>query len=699
MSLLLPLGLLGLLSLVVLFIIYIIKPNYQQKLLSSTFVWKLSLKYQKKRLPINKLRNLLILLCQILIFVLLAFILTQPAVPDEQKLSSKEKVIVIDASASMLATTRYDDEHYTRFDEAVDGVIDLVGKTFKDDGKLTIILAGTNAIIFEDKEISADMYDVVDTNDNAPIGSEVANRTNETENVTKQFYRVGADMETAVMQRLAELKSVCDDSYNPLACTFGSADIEGAMKMAGDITTENPLAEVYLFTGKKYLNNNGVTVVDVSRGAQEVNVAVLNLRAELDEGYYTFYADVVSYGENVEVNVDFLINVNVFGNDAEYVRPIEASFNRQLISGEVTTVIFDTNGPDRQVSEYVVAYSSASASIVFEGDAIIADNSVTLYGGVKPTLKVQYASPKPSIFFYSALMSIGNALRSRWDIEIDEVRGEDAVPQMSGYDLYIFEHAMPTEVPTDGVVFLVNPLPSQQTGVSYNTRLPNELGVMLDRTVAGVDKNLIAPDTHPLINYMNISKLLITSYSGISTYPEGYTTVMQCEGKPVFICKNTADEKIAIMTFSTAFSDIAVSFEFPTLIYNIFEYFIPSTFTQYIFDVNDQITFKARGTELELQSGGKTETIKEFPKEYVLKQVGNYTTTQTIFGVKNAITESFFVKIPADESNIDLVVDLMPGSVIKPVPTMTFDDLLVWFAAALVALLFVEWWLQSRSRI
>ena len=321
MSLLLPLGLLGLIGLLVLLIIYLIKPNYQQKLLSSTFVWKLSLKYQKKRLPINKLRNILLLICQILIIVFLALILTQPAVQEERHLSSKEKVIVIDASASMLATTLYDDEHYTRFEEAVDGAMELAEKTFADDGMLTVILAGSNATIFKDDDITDAIYDT----DKQADGTD--------EGAVAQFYRVKADSQIAVMQRMQELKSVVDGNNNPLACTYGSADIEGAMKIAEDITTENPLAEVYLFTGKKYLNSNGVKVVDVSRGAQEVNVAVLDLRAELEEGYYTFYADVVSYGENAEVDINFLINVNVFGADADYVRPVEAHFHRQLVSG------------------------------------------------------------------------------------------------------------------------------------------------------------------------------------------------------------------------------------------------------------------------------------------------------------------------------------------------------------------------------
>ena len=78
MTLLTPLGLLGLLGIVALIIIYIIRPNYQQKFVSTTFVWKLSLKYRKRKIPISKLRNILIIICQILILTGCAFILAQP---------------------------------------------------------------------------------------------------------------------------------------------------------------------------------------------------------------------------------------------------------------------------------------------------------------------------------------------------------------------------------------------------------------------------------------------------------------------------------------------------------------------------------------------------------------------------------------------------------------------------------------------
>ena len=53
MSWLTPIGFLGLIGLIILIIIYIIKPNYQQKFISSTFIWKLSLRYKKKKIPIT----------------------------------------------------------------------------------------------------------------------------------------------------------------------------------------------------------------------------------------------------------------------------------------------------------------------------------------------------------------------------------------------------------------------------------------------------------------------------------------------------------------------------------------------------------------------------------------------------------------------------------------------------------------------
>ena len=85
MSWLTPLGFLGLAGLIALIIIYIIKPNYQLKIVSSTFVWRLSLKLRKKKIPVNKLRNILLFICQVLIITSMAFLLAQPFIKKRKR--------------------------------------------------------------------------------------------------------------------------------------------------------------------------------------------------------------------------------------------------------------------------------------------------------------------------------------------------------------------------------------------------------------------------------------------------------------------------------------------------------------------------------------------------------------------------------------------------------------------------------------
>ena len=121
MTLLAPLGLLGLLGIVALIIIYIIKPNYQQKYISSTYVWKLSLKYRKKRIPVSKLRNILLIVCQILILTACASILAKPVKILLNKVEEREVIAILDASASMRTTL----DGETRFERAVGEVLEL----------------------------------------------------------------------------------------------------------------------------------------------------------------------------------------------------------------------------------------------------------------------------------------------------------------------------------------------------------------------------------------------------------------------------------------------------------------------------------------------------------------------------------------------------------------------------------------------
>ena len=78
MILLQPLGLLALLGIPVLLALFFLRPKYQQRALSSTFIWRLSQKYLQKYRLSQKLIRYLLLLCQALLVALAALILSQP---------------------------------------------------------------------------------------------------------------------------------------------------------------------------------------------------------------------------------------------------------------------------------------------------------------------------------------------------------------------------------------------------------------------------------------------------------------------------------------------------------------------------------------------------------------------------------------------------------------------------------------------
>jgi hypothetical protein len=80
---------------------------------------------------------------------------------------------------------------------------------------------------------------------------------------------------------------------------------------------------------------------------------------------------------------------------------------------------------------------------------------------------------------------------------------------------------------------------------------------------------------------------------------------------------------------------------------------------------------------------------------------GSYTVTQKPIGYNadedELIIENFFVNIPNSESNITKQVDQIPPASVEVVVEIEYQDLLFYFAIALVSLLFVEWILSSKK--
>lgn len=307
MKLLTPLGLLGLLGIAVLILIYVIKPNYQQKTVSSTFVWKLSLKYKKKRVQINKLRNVLLILCQVLVLTACALILAEPNRVVKAETDPSEVIAIIDSSASMRA--QKDGE--SRFERAVKKSLSLSEEVFSNGGLFSVILAD--------------------------------------ENPSFLLNRISAAEEDKVSAALEELLE--ED-----ACTYGASNMDAAIKLSENILNENPKAQIYLYTDTTYSYvPSTVNLVSVSETG-EWNVGILNARAEMEDNYYAFYVDLACYGQDIDVKLTVSVSGPNTSSSTENVKPTEFETIVKCSKDKTKTVIFKNEnevGKDTENTVYV----------------------------------------------------------------------------------------------------------------------------------------------------------------------------------------------------------------------------------------------------------------------------------------------------------------------------------------------------------
>ena len=640
MTWLTPIGFLGLIGLIILLLIYIIKPNFQNKVISSTFVWKLSLKYRKKRIPTSKLRNLLLILAQVLAICTCAAILAQPHVMSEDKIETyAEKIVILDASASML--TEHEGE--TRFDRAVSDIQTLAKEVFDNGSRITVILASGEASFV--------------------------------------CQRADGDSKKDVEEKLTAL-------LDPAAyqCSYGSADIAGAVKLAEEVTEKNPACDVLLYTGTTYIESGVIEVKnDVVVNESEWNLSILNASAELVEGYFEIKIDMACYGKDTNA----MVYVDVYNAEDENgaQRTMKYALNVRLTGDEVQTLVLSAD--EKRANEVLRAVAYDYVHIyVQETDSFSYDNTMYLYGGNAPTLRVQYVSSLPNPFFEAALYALRGQLRQDWNIDVKRVdlslREEY---EMEGFDIYIFEHAMPDAMPEDGLTILSNP-----------NKAPANSGFYLGGKVGnGQTSAPLSPGEESVfMNRIDAEKLTVSQYTKFSMYDDAYTPIMYCGEDPVMLVKNELDEKVVVMNFSMNYSNLAISHYFPLFMYNLIEGFIPSTVEEYVYEVYDDVTLNSRGDTLSVVGPGINEILTQFPAQITVMQPGAYTLTQMpISGVE--VVESFFVKIPAEECNTARTVDTLPNPYVEKVEEGFDYDLLLYFAIALVALLFAEWWLQSRE--
>lgn len=667
MTLINKIGLLGLIGVVALIIIYVIRPNYQQKTISSTYVWKLSLKKKKKKVPVSTIRNLLLFFCQMLALTCLAMILMKPAIVLKTPAEESETILILDTSASM--RTESEDSGETRFKRAVAAVKDSFTRTLQGGGVSTVILAGKTPEYL--------------------------------------FKRMSGDA-TLAATRFEDLANK-DIGYEV-------ADIDAALKESENVLYDNPDAVIYVYTDANYYRvPDGVNVVNISEES-EWNAAILDARADWDEGYYSFTVQAACYGKDARLP----INVEIYDVNGIVNETIKFTVLADYNDGTPVTLILryrksDENGgnentQDRQVcyldnlipSNLPKIYSFSSVYLEFSESEVIdsydADNDFYVYGGQKQTLKVQYASAEPNPFVNGALSNLSSDFAGSWDMQITEVKKGEA-GATSGFDLYIFERQMPENVPTDGVVFLFDPV-SAPSGCGFIRNSEIEYRQTNNRY-----PSLVGGTEHPIMknidpNYIRVSRSQMLA----GGQDAAYQVLMALNQLPMLMVRNDIGKEggrqMLVLSFSFAYSNFGVLPEFYLLMKNAFEYFFPSTVNKYAYEIGEKAELNARGTSLSISSYAFEEPIEktEFPASVVLSAPGTYTITQTTY-YGMVVTEKIYVKIPGAESNITGIKNNLYSPEREKNEADYFRDVITYIAAALVAFLFIEWCLHLKDGV
>ena len=129
----------------------------------------------------------------------------------------------------------------------------------------------------------------------------------------------------------------------------------------------------------------------------------------------------------------------------------------------------------------------------------------------------------------------------------------------------------------------------------------------------------------------------------------------------------------------------------------MFNYYIPTTLSSNAFEIGDTVTLNARGTDLKVEGNGINYEMEGKTGAVTVTRPGTYTVTQKPMAGDELLIENFYVRIPEEQSNLSRQVDALPSADVEVETRIEFEDLLFYFAIALVSLLFVEWILQIKK--
>src|SRR4051794_8584170 len=217
----------------VVIVFYLLKRKRVVKLVSSTLLWQKFLAETQASAPFQRLRHNWLLILQLLMLALVIFALARPYLVGQSK-SSRLRVIILDASASMQST----DESPSRFEKARAEALKWVDGLYDNDQMVVLQVAGT----------------------------------------------------TEVKQSATGNKAALRRALQSCAATDGPTHLTEALKLAETLTRDRKEAEVHLFSDGAVsdlseFENKGLNLVyhPVGQRANNLGIIALDVRPNPEE--------------------------------------------------------------------------------------------------------------------------------------------------------------------------------------------------------------------------------------------------------------------------------------------------------------------------------------------------------------------------------------------------------------------------------
>ncbi len=298
MTFLYPIGLLGLIGIPILIVVYLIKNRYTEQTIASTFLWRLSERFLKRRNPLSRITGIISLILQLLLVAALSLAVAHPIIVLPG--AAHEYCFILDGSASM----NMESDGKTRFDLAKEEILKVVDEAKEGSTYTVVFVGGTTETVLEK----------------------------------------------------ADDKSRVSDKLSSLECSDGSVEYTDAIGIAQGYFDSNASTLVYLLTDTDYEMAENVTLVNVARSENNISLEdVIFFRT--GKTSLTVSGNIVSYGSDSLVDVE----VYADGADeplgvtkVQAFKNVPATFNFTFELGEFYSITVKCPTPDAYSADNIV---------------------------------------------------------------------------------------------------------------------------------------------------------------------------------------------------------------------------------------------------------------------------------------------------------------------------------------------------------